>query len=166
MNEQEQQLVYELNSTEADRIFMEIEQYCTHLEAALQKRLQEIERLNRRIKSLETTNKGLHTMYDGLKQYSDQIAAHNFSLSVRNDDLIKENAQLDTYALTDSATIADQAKRIKYLEMVVSMCHSMDEPDDREMLEQYTAPIALLYSLESDFNAPEEINLWYGVEDD
>ena len=57
-------------------------------------------------------------------------------------------------------------RRIKYLEMVVSMCHSMDEPDDREMLEQYTAPIALMYSLESDFNAPEEINLWYGVEDD
>ena len=29
-----------------------------------------------------------------------------------------------------------------------------------------TAPIALRYSLESDFNAPEEINLWYGVGDD
>ena len=143
------------------------EQCCTNLEAVLQKHLkesmQEIERLNRRIKSLETTNEGLHTMYADLKQYIDQIAAHNFSLSVRNDDSIKENAQLDTYALNDSATITDQAKRIKYLEMVVSMCHSMDEPDDREMLEQYTAPIALMYSLESDSNAPEEINLWYGV---
>ena len=77
---------------------MEIEQYCTNLEAALQKHLkesmQEIERLNRRIKSRETTNEGLRTMYADLKQYSDQIAAHNFSLSVRNDDLIKENAQL------------------------------------------------------------------------
>ena len=149
---------------------MEIEQSCTNLEAVLQKHLkesmQEIERLNRRIKSLEITIEGLHTMYADLKQYSDQIAAHNFSLSVRNDDLIKENAQLDTYALNDSATITDQAKRIRYLEMVVSMCHSMTEPDDREMLEQYTAPIALMYSIESDFNAPEEINLWYGVEDD
>ena len=149
---------------------MEIEQCCTNLEAALQKHLkesmQEIERPNRRIKTLETTIDGWKVKYADLKQYSDQIAAHNFSLSVKNDDLLKSNAKLDTYALTDSATITDQAKRIRYLEMVVSMCHSMTEPDDREMLEQYTAPIALMYSLDSDFNAPEEINLWYGVEDE
>lgn len=146
---------------------MEIEQYCTNLEAAMQKHLREsmgeIERLTRRIKALEKTNEGLHTMYADL---SDQIAAHNFSLSVRNDDLMKENAKLDAYVLNDSATIADQAKRIKYLEMVVSMCHTMDTVEDIPILETYTAPIALRYSLESDFNAPEEINLWYGVEND
>lgn len=81
-------------------------------------------------------------------------------------DLKKELKRLDSYALADSATITDQAKRIKYLEMVVSMCHTMDTVEDIPILETYTAPIALRYSLESDFNAPEEINLWYGVGND
>ena len=128
---------------------MGIEQYCTNLEEAFQKHLkesvQEIERLNRQIKVLETTIEGLRTM---------------------NDDLMKENAKLDTYCLTDSATILDQAKRIKYLEMVVSMCHSMDTVEDIPILEAHTAPIAKAYSLESDFDAPERINLWYGLEHD
>ena len=121
---------------------MKSEQYCTNLEEAFQKHLkesmQEIKSLNRRIEVLETTI----------------------------DDLMKENAKLDTYCLTDSATILDQAKRIKYLEMVVSMCHTMDTVEDIPILETYTAPIAMAYSLESDFNAPEEVNLWYGVEND
>ena len=128
---------------------MEIKQYCTNLEEVFQKHLkesmQEIERLNGQIKVLETTIEGLHTM---------------------NDDLMKENAKLDTYCLTDSATILDQAKRIKYLEMVVSMCHSLDTVEDIPILEAHTAPIANAYSLESDFDAPEEVNLWYGVEHD
>ena len=149
---------------------MEIEHYCNDLEAALQKHLresmQEIDRINRFIKSLETTNEELRKMYADLKQYSDQIAAHNFSLSVRNDDLMKRNSSLDAYVLVDSATITDQAKRIKYLEMVVSMCHTMDTVEDIPILETYTAPIALRYSLETDFNAPDEINLWYGVDND
>lgn len=81
-------------------------------------------------------------------------------------DLKKELERLDSYALADSATITDQAKRIKYLEMVVSMCHTMDTVEDIPILETYTAPIALKYSLETDFNAPEEINLWYGVDND
>ena len=121
---------------------MEIEQYCTNLEEALQKHLKEsileIEQLNSCIKLLEATN----------------------------DNLMKENAKLDAYCLADSATITDQAKRIKYLEMVVSMCHTIDTVEDIPILEAHTAPIAMAYSLESDFNAPEEVNLWYGVKHD
>ena len=128
---------------------MEIEQYYTNLEEVFQKHLkesmQEIERLKRWIEVLETTIESLHTM---------------------NDDLMKENAKLDTYCLTDSATILDQAKRIKYLEMVVSMCHAMDTVEDIPILEAHTAPIANTYSSESGFDAPEEVNLWYGVEHD
>ena len=128
---------------------MKSEQYCTNLEEAFQKHLkesmQEIEHLNRQVKVLETTIEGLRTM---------------------NDDLMKENAKLDTYCLTDSATILDQAKRIKYLEMVVSMCHTLDTVEDIPILEAHTAPIANTYSSESGFDAPKEVNLWYGVEHD